>query len=463
MFTKLSLKIGFLFFACILLIESLLFYTLYATLVNDRVDEVMESLLARGETHSAVLASSFEEETIEHVGMMEAASSLIVIVTDAKGQVLIHSDPIEPEMNAVINNTNFLSMPAGGKVVETHWNEKRYIASDSPVMKDGEHLGHVFMFSGTEGIARMVGNLQQQFFWIGVMTVVLTVVTIMGLSRLITLPLIRMKKATEQLSLGNHHVNLMIDRNDELGELAASITKLSQDLDQLKKTRHEFLGSISHELRTPLTYIKGYSDILNRPGLSESEKEKYAAVIQEETARLTGFIQELFELAKMDRHEFHISKKEESLDVLLESTVHFVSAAFAREGKSLSVSGDKGTRLLIDMERMQQVLLNLLDNARKYSEAGSRVSIIVSEKSDEVTIQVRDEGIGIPKEEIPLIFGRLYRVEKSRSRESGGFGIGLSIAKEIVEAHGGLLEIHSEMGIGTEATIRLKRKEDQNG
>lgn len=462
MFTKLSLKIGFLFFACILLIESLLFYTLYVTLVNDQVDEVMESLLARGETHSAVLAASFKKETLEHVGMMEAASSFSVIVTDEKGQVLIHSDPIEPEMKKVIDNTNFLSMPADGKVVETHWNNKRYIASDSPVMKDGDHLGHVFMFSDTEGIARMVDNLQQQFFWIGVMTVALTVVTIMGLSKLITLPLIRMKKATEQLSLSNHHVNLMIDRNDELGELAASITKLAQDLDQLRKTRHEFLGSISHELRTPLTYIKGYSDILNRPGLSENEQEKYIAVIQEETARLTGFIQELFELAKMDRHEFHISKKEESLDELLESVKNFVSDAFEQEGKSLSVSGKRNIRIMIDIERMQQVLLNLLDNARKYSEAGSHVSISVSEKDNDVIIQVRDEGIGIPTEEIPFIFDRLYRVEKSRSRESGGFGIGLSIAKEIVEAHGGLLEIHSEMGIGTEAAIRLKHKEERN-
>lgn len=462
MFTKLSLKIGFLFFACILLIESLLFYTLYVTLVNDRVDEVMESLLARGETHSAVLGMSFKEETLEHVGMMEAASSFSVIVTDAKGQVLIHSDPIEPEMKNVMNNTNFLSMTTGGQVVEPHWNEKRYIASDSPVMKDGDHLGHVFMFSGTEDIARMVDNLQQQFFWAGVITVALTVVTIMGLSRLITLPLIRMKKATEQLSLGNNQVNLMIDRNDELGELAASITKLWQDLDYLKKTRHEFLGSISHELRTPLTYIKGYSDILNRPGLSEIEKEKYVAIIQEETARLTGFIQELFELAKMDRHEFHISKKEESLDELLESAAHFVSDAFEREGKSLLVSGEKGIRIMMDIERMQQVLLNLLDNARKYSEAGSHVSIIVSEKDDDVIIQVKDEGIGIPKEDIPFVFNRLYRVEKSRSRESGGFGIGLSIAKEIVEAHGGLLDIYSEAEAGTEAIIRFKRKEDEN-
>ncbi|WP_050183887.1 sensor histidine kinase [Domibacillus robiginosus] len=462
MFTKLSLKIGFLFFACILLIESLLFYTLYATLVNDRVDEVMESLLARGETHSAVLAMSFKKETMEHVGMMEAASSFSVIVTDEKGQVLIHSDPIEPEMKTVMDNTDFASMPADGQVIEAHWSEKKYIASDSPVMKEGDHFGHVFMFSDTEGIARMVDNLQKQFFWAGVITVALTVVTILGLSRLITLPLIKMKKATEQLSLGHHQVDLMIDRNDELGELAAAITKLSKDLDQLKKTRHEFLGSISHELRTPLTYIKGYSDILNRPGLSEKEKEKYATIIQEETTRLTSFIQELFELAKMDQHEFHILKKEESLDELIESATNLVSASFAREGKSLLVSGKKNIQVMIDMERMQQVLLNLLDNARKYSQAGFSTSINVLERGNEVVIQVKDEGIGIPKNEIPFIFDRLYRVEKSRSRESGGFGIGLSIAKEIVEAHGGLLEIQSETGVGTEAIVRLKRKEDWN-
>lgn len=462
MFTKLSFKIGLLFFISILLIEALLFYTLYVTLVDDRVDEVMDNLLARGETHSAVLAESFQEETMNHVSMMEGASSFSVIVTDETGSVLIHSDPIKPEMTTVIQNTDFQSMPAGGQVVETKWDEKEYIASDSPVMNDGEHLGHVFMFSDTEAIERMVSHIQRQFVWAGVIAALLTVATIMSLSRFITLPLIRMKEATEKLSLGHHQVDLVVDRNDELGELAASITKLSDDLDRLKRARNEFLSSISHELRTPLTYIKGYSDILNRPGLSEQDKEKYAAIIQEEANRLTGFIQKLFELAKMDHHEFRIVKKEASLDKLLERVVQFVREAFEQEGKSLAISGPKGVQVMMDQERMQQVLLNLLDNARKYSSAGSHVLIAVVEKNDEVIVEVKDEGTGIPKEDLPFIFDRLYRVDKSRARESGGFGIGLSVAKEIVEAHGGRLFIESEEGTGTKATISLKRKDDRD-
>lgn len=459
MFTKLSLKIGMLFFVFILLIEALLFTALYVTLVNERVDEVIESLLARGETHSEVLEDSFEPTTLEHVGMMEAASSYVVIITDETGEILINSDPLEPEMIDVLEHMDFEDVSVDGKVIEEKWDDKRYIAADSPITIDGDHAGHVFMFSSTAVIERIVSNLQNQFLAAGAVTVLLTIGAVLMLSRFITLPLIRMKEATEQLSIGNTAVDLSTDRNDELGELANAITKLSVDLDRLKNARNEFLASISHELRTPLTYIKGYSEILSRPGISEDEREEYIAIIREESEQLAALIGNLFELAKLDLHQFEIRRQDMSINNLLGSVAILVKPAFKEDRISLSVACEPGLRAFWDKDRIQQVVLNVLDNARKHSAAGSRVSIDCREVSGEIVIQIKDEGEGIRSEEVPYVFERLYRADKSRSRNNGGSGLGLAIAKEIIESHGGQIELTSEYGKGTVVSVRLERGE----
>ena len=457
MLNRLALKIGLLFFVFIIIIESVLFLTLYVTFVNERVDEVMTNLLARGNTHSEVLEDSFEPATLNHVALMESASDFIVIITDADGNELTHSDSIEPEMREVLEHTDFSEIPQEGKIVEEQWNEKEFIATDSPITIAGEHRGHVFMFAETSHIKQMIGHLRNQFLIVCLIAVGLTVITVFLLSRLITLPLIRMKKATEQLSEGNNEVRLNIDRNDELGELANAITKLSDDLDRLKNARNEFLASISHELRTPLTYIKGYADIASRPDASEEEKREYIAIIREETAHLTELIRQLFELAQMDHNQFSIKKEKFSLDVLFQSVVALVRPAFDEKQISLSVSCEKGTVAFIDPERFQQVLLNVLDNARKHSPKGTQVILQGTQDEETITVSIRDEGDGIPEKELPFVFERLYRVDKSRSRQYGGSGLGLAIAKEIVESHGGLMTLQSEYGQGTTVRIELKR------
>lgn len=457
MLNRLALKIGLLFFVFIIIIESVLFLTLYVTFVNERVDEVMTNLLARGNTHSEVLEDSFEPATLNHVALMESASDFIVIITDADGNELTHSDLIEPEMREVLEHTDFDEVLQGGKVVEERWDKKEFIATDSPITIEGEHRGHVFMFAETNHIKGMVSHLRNQFLIVGLIAVGLTVITIFLLSRLITLPLIRMKEATEQLSEGHHEVSLNIGRNDELGELANAITALSSDLERLKNERNEFLASISHELRTPLTYIKGYADIASRPDASEEEKKEYIGIIREETAHLTELIRQLFELAQMDHNQFAIQKEEFSLEMLFASVVALVRPAFDEKQISLAVHCEHEIVAFIDPERFQQVLLNVLDNARKHSPEGTQVVLQGVQDKDTITISIRDEGEGIPEKDLPFVFERLYRVDKSRSRQYGGSGLGLAIAKEIVESHGGLMTLQSEYGQGTTVRIELKR------
>ncbi|WP_040980529.1 MULTISPECIES: ATP-binding protein [Oceanobacillus] len=458
MFNKLSFKIGLLFFVFILFIESFLFFILYTNLVNDRIDEVMNSLLARGNTHRDVLEDHFDQPTLEHVGIMESASEFIAIITDENGEIIISSDPVKEEMMNVVEHTNNEEIPTEGKIVEDRWNERNYIVTDSPITINEEHKGHVFMFADTGYVKRTVDQLSNQFLIISFITVLLTIITIFILSRFITQPLIKMKEKTEQLSKGRHNVTLHIKRKDELGELANSITELSQELKELKMARNEFLASVSHELRTPLTYIKGYADIISRQGTSEEKVKEYIEIIREEAEQLTVLIKNLFELAKIDQNNFMIRRERVNLCELIQRLIERIRPALAEKDISLHVNCPDEMIAFIDPERFQQVLINILDNAKKHSKEGSKILIEVTQTDHHIIITTTDEGEGIPAENLPYIFDRLYRVEKSRSRQSGGSGLGLAITKEIVESHGGSIEAKSEIGQGTSIIIKLARR-----
>ncbi|HLR43315.1 MAG TPA: ATP-binding protein [Pseudogracilibacillus sp.] len=459
MFRSLSFKIGMLFLVFIFMIEALLFLILYTNLTNDRIDEVMESLLARGNTHRDVLEDHFDYPTIEHVRMMEAESEFIVIITDENGTIITSSDPVAQEMNDIIEHIDYGNVPTSGEIVEDQWKEVNYISTDSPITIDGEHKGHVFMFAHSDYVQKIVADIGRQFLAVIIITIVLSMITIFILSKLITNPLIKMKEATSQLSKGNHKVALHTERKDELGELANSITKLSKDLKQMKQDRNEFLASVAHELRTPLTYIKGYADIINRPDLPKEEIDTYAVIIQEEADQLNRLVKDLFQLAKMDENTFVIRQEDVRLCDILQHVQNRQPFVLKEKEITLQIECEEGITAFIDEDRIEQVLIILLQNAAAHAKEQSDIVLAVTETENSTIISVADEGKGIPEKDLPYIFDRLYRVDKSRSRASGGSGLGLAIAKEIVEAHDGTIDIASELGKGTTVTIQIPRRE----
>ena len=457
MFNKLALKIGLFFFLVILMIEIILFYILYTNLVNDRVEEVMGDLLARGNTHRDVLEENYTPSTMNHVAIMESESDFIVVITEENGEVITSSDPVEAEMASVIKHTDYGEIPQSGAILESNWSEEKYVSTDSPITSNDTHSGHVFMFAESDSIERIIDHLSRQFLFVGLLTLLLTVITVFILSRVITRPILKMKKAAEQLSKGNHNVQLYTQRKDELGDLATSINRLSQDLERLKNERNEFLGSISHELRTPLTYMKGYTDIISRKNISITERDKYIKIIQEETEHLTDLIKNLFELARIDHNEFDIRKERVVYGDLIAIVLARIHPVLKQKNIKLTFNCPENLIVMVDPARMQQVLLNILDNAIKYTPEERHITMAVIQKKNEILTTISDTGDGIPEKDVPFIFERLYRAEKSRSRASGGSGLGLTIAKEIVELHGGDIRVESTSGKGTTFIISLTK------
>jgi len=458
MFNKLSLKIGMLFFVFILIIESILFIFLYTNLANDRIDEVLSGLLAQGNSHRDVLEESFEPVTLNHVVLMETETEMTVVITDETNTPIEQSGPIDPVMKNMLDHHDL--QPHEGKIIGDQWRSEPYIATESPIQINGETAGYVYMFADSNMIKNVISQLSNQFIKSGIIAIILTVITIFILTRFITLPLVRMKEATEKMSQGQLEFTLGYESNDELGQLELSIRKLAQDLEKLKHERNDFLASIAHELRTPLTYVKGYADIANREGLSDEDRKHYLSILKEETGNLAILVKNLFELAKMDQNQFSINMQKVRLCEPIEKVVEKTSPLLTERGIQLDIHCQTDITVLLDPERFQQVLLNLLDNAIKHSDSDSTITISVKQGENLIEVIVEDEGEGIAKHHLPYIFDRLYRVDKSRSRKLGGTGLGLSIVKEIIEAHQGTIQVQSTVGKGTKMIIQLKKRVD---
>lgn len=423
-------------------------------IAESRVEEELKALQARGNSHRAILEKHFNKETIDHVVLMESESMTDVIITNKNGKVLNSSSEIA-------SLKKYLKLPASpitaeGQIVEDNWKDEPYIATISPVEVNGQLIAYVFMFENTASVHSLIQGLNEHFLLAGWISVCLTIIIIIFLSKGITKPLLKMKEATSQLSKGQFSVSLPIASDDELGDLAKSIELLARDLNYLKQERNEFLASISHELRTPLTYIKGYADIVQKRKLPDEEREKYLNIIVEETNRLSVLIKELFDLAKIDQNSFAIQKERIDLRPFFTKMEQKLSLAFQEKGINFTLQCPQNIFIQADPLRLEQIILNLLDNSIKYSQAGADIKLKAWQHKKSIHISIQDNGKGIPEKEIPLIFNRFYRVEKSRTRSLGGTGLGLAIVKELVQAHGAELLVKSKENAGTEVELIFK-------
>ncbi|MHA6533231.1 HAMP domain-containing sensor histidine kinase [Paenibacillus sp. BAC0078] len=259
--------------------------------------------------------------------------------------------------------------------------------------------------------------------------------------------------------MGELETRLNIGSNDEVGSLAMEINNLAQDLQRYRDTRQEFFANISHELRTPITYLEGYAKVVkNRLYDNDEERDMYLDIIHQESLRLQHLVNDLFELSKMEEGKISLSLDWIDLADITGTAVRRIQLK-AHE-KELQLHAHIGTDIPLiygDGLRIEQVLINLLENAVRYTNNGE-INVHLNSDNHFIHLVVEDTGIGIPEAELALIFERFYRVEKSRSRQYGGTGLGLPIAKKLIELHGGELLVTSGNGVGTRFEIRLKHE-----
>ena len=246
-------------------------------------------------------------------------------------------------------------------------------------------------------------------------------------------------------------------------EALRGVVAVFHDISALKKVdriRRDFVANVSHELRTPVTVIKGYAETLLSGALADDpqRREQFLGVIDKHADRLTSLVRDLLTLSELESGEVAIQPR----SILLEDAVRQALLLVAQRGEEKGITMEYvGPALAAcvsaDRSRLDQVLINLLDNAVKYSGQGGKVTVEASEEGDMVRISVRDSGIGIPSKDLPRLFERFYRVDEARSRDRGGTGLGLSIVKHIVQAHGGSVRVESTPGVGSVFSFTLPK------
>jgi two-component system, OmpR family, phosphate regulon sensor histidine kinase PhoR len=314
----------------------------------------------------------------------------------------------------------------------------------------------------------ILDNQVQAIIWIvGLATIVLIVIASVMLSNRITSPILRIASTAKAIKDGDFRQRIDITSRDEIGELGQAINemaeKLGNDSNQLRKlerVRSEFLANVSHELRTPIFSIQGFLETLLDGAVDDpSVNREFLEKAHKHATRLNALLNDLIDISRIESGEMKMSFRYFPVQEFLQQIVEEMRPGAEKKGLTLSLVSSiaPDARAYGDRDRLRQVVVNLLDNAIKYTDSGGAISCSVEGRGDACVISVSDSGSGIAPEHHSRIFERFYRVDKDRSRDVGGTGLGLAIVKHIVEAHGGSIRVISAVGKGSVFTFTLKR------
>ena len=453
---------------CVFLIQGI--QRFYTESFFDQMDKVFSAKELYSELQKPL-------ETEDPVFQLDAVMEVL------EGQLGIDGDTRNYYILDDVGNVKASSDQANDKNIEITPNLLNALngGSDSTVRSSAEYMDVAVPITDSEGDTAYVvyvldnkqdvHNLTRELITIIIEAVIIGVVISAVLSFIISKPLLQpiigMTKAAEAMAGGDFSRKIDVESDDEIGILAHTFNdmafQLMTTLEEIKKSetlRREFVANVSHELRTPLTSIRSYAETLTDYHDIPKEMEiDFLHVIQNESDRMTKIVQDLLELSRFDAGSSKLNIELFSL----EQSIHDVNDTIALEAKKhrhvINLMLDEDLPYIHgDKARIEQVLLNILSNAVKYTPDSGTIDITGGRKSENVWISIKDNGIGIPEEDLARIFDRFYRVDKARSRQSGGTGLGLSIAREIVIRHGGDIRIESEPGEGTAVTVILPIK-----
>lgn len=399
-----------------------------------------------------------EDESIFH-----RANNFIMVV-DAEGNVLKRSDNLRG-FSGILDPqaAQADAVGEGFRTLEYDGQSVRVLTVPLRVQRDGEQelVGYLQVGRVIEDYDTFNRLLIIAVF-IGLAALTASMFTVTWMAPKLFRPLENIAALARQISRADDLSRRLPDsgRQDEIGDLTMALNQTLERLETLFRTQQRFLADVSHELRTPLTTIRGNVDLMRRMGVAD---DSFLDDIRAELERMTRLVNDLLLLARADVGTLPIERKPVALDTLLLDVFRQVSML----DRPVEVTLDEVDQVSIlgDADRLKQLLLNLADNAVKYTPDGGEVHLALSKTETEAHVRISDTGIGISQEDLPYIFDRFYRVDKARTRAHGGSGLGLSIARWIVEVHGGTIEVESNVGEGTtfRVTLPLWRPQKRDG
>lgn len=277
----------------------------------------------------------------------------------------------------------------------------------------------------------------------------------------VVMPLNKTIKAAKEYSSGNFDYSFQLNTKDEFETLGDTLSFMAGELNNLDDYQKKFVANISHDFRSPLTSIKGYAEAMMDGTIPPEMHEKYLDIILFETQRLTKLTTNLLELNRFENHGTILDITSFDINKTIKRTAAAFEGACLKKHIQLKlIFSEKSLYADADIDKIQQVLYNLLDNAIKFSYTNSKIHISTESKNDKIFVSIKDFGIGIPKDSIKKVWERFYKTDLSRGKDKKGTGLGLSITKEIITAHGETIDVISTEGVGTEFVFTLSKTSD---
>lgn len=271
--------------------------------------------------------------------------------------------------------------------------------------------------------------------------IIIIIILSFGISKKITEPLLKLKNAALEVARGNYNQNIEPRGDDELTDLINSFNQMSKKLLKLEKIRRESASDLAHELRTPLTTIKGYLEAIEDNKL-EVNKENIREM-QEEAARMTTLIEKLNEFASAQNKVLNLEKENLNLKNIIEKVIRQQQEFINEKNINLDLKIEEKINIRGDKDSLIQIFNNIIENAVKYNYQNGNIAIKAFKENNNIIVKIEDSGMGISDKDLPYIFERFYRADKSRNSSNQGSGIGLAVVKELIEAHQGKIEVNS--------------------
>lgn len=292
-----------------------------------------------------------------------------------------------------------------------------------------------YAISPTEIHSMFLTSIHHYLLWASLVAVVVAALLSFLLTRRVLQPLSEMARITEKIAAGDFSGRVAITTGDEVGDLGQAFNRMADSLAQVEQLRKNMVADVAHELRTPLTNLRGYLEALNDQVLPPSLET--LRILQEESLHLNRLVDDLQQLARADAAKVLVHRSQVVPAEELKRMLGLYQQQFSDKAITVTIDLDSTGHIMADRDKLLQAMRNLFENCWKYTPAGGQVRLAVTDDRRELTVAFENSGPGIAAEDLPFIFERFFRTDRSRSRKDGGFGIGLSIVKQLIEAQGG--------------------------
>ena len=424
----------------------------YITRQMDLKAQIISSSLSQQYMSST---NKWDLEYIHTIGMFSLYEGYLLKVYDDQDRILW--DAQAHDMSLCIQIMDDISERMRIKYPQI---EGEITSTNYPLSQAGQTIGTVSIsyygpYFLNENDFQFIDSLNKILFGIGSVAFIISIMIGHMLAKRLSSPILKTVEATKEITDGNYNVRLEEETGTkELDLLINSINHLAGSLEKMEKLRKQLTEDVAHELRTPITILQSYIEAIIE-GVWEPSTERLQSCY-DETIRIGKLVSDLEKLAKVESDNIRLDKVELNLYQLIDQVINSMDKEITNKKLKVNLHGPK-IAITADQDRFRQVIVNLLSNAIKYSTEEGTIDFKIIDDKDIAGFRIIDDGIGIPANELPFIFERFYRADKSRNRMTGGAGIGLTIVKSIIEAHGGKIKVESKLGEGSSFLVELPK------